>query len=129
MPPLEALKVMLSMMVSRRDPAGESVGSKAKELKFAVFDISRAHFYGELTRPVYAELPAEEKAKYPGRDVCVPNSRRVGMGSKMPVRYGRAITVNSCRSMASAKESAVLRCSIIRVRARWRSCMAMISLS
>ena len=64
MPPLEALKAMLSLMVSQKKaPSG-------KELKLAVFDISRAHFYGKLDRAVYAELPEEEKLKYPGRDVC-----------------------------------------------------------
>ena len=36
----------------------------------AVFDISRAHFYGKLSRSVYAELPDEEKPNHPGQDVC-----------------------------------------------------------
>ena len=55
MPPLEALKVLCSLMVSMK--ASKHGGA----LKLRILDISRAHFYGESRRPVYANLP-------PGRE-------------------------------------------------------------
>ena len=63
MPPLEALRALLSLKMSMQ------VSNRGKELKFAIFDISRAHFYGKLERTVFVELPSEIKAKHPGRDV------------------------------------------------------------
>lgn len=58
MPPLEAFRTAVSLMMSRR------TSSRGKPLKLAFFDISRAHFYGELDREVFAELPTELKHKY-----------------------------------------------------------------
>ena len=34
------------------------------------FDISRTHFSGEMDRLLYVELPEEEKARFPGQEVC-----------------------------------------------------------
>lgn len=51
MPPLEALKVLCSLMTSmRKSPRG-------LPLKMKLLDISRAHFYGESRRSVYCNLP------------------------------------------------------------------------
>ena len=69
MPPVEAWKTMLSLMVSLK------TSKRGKPVKIVVFDISRAHFYGKLSRSVYAELPGEEKANHPGRDVCAKLKR------------------------------------------------------
>ena len=54
MPPLEALKVMLSIWASKRE-------SKAgRPFKLRTIDISRAHFYGRSRRELYIELPDED---------------------------------------------------------------------
>ena len=50
MPPTEALRVLASLAMSRQSKRG-------KPLKIAVFDISRAHLYGEARRNVYVDLP------------------------------------------------------------------------
>ena len=50
---------MLSLMVSLK------TSKRGKPLEMAVFDISRANFYGKLSRSVYAELPEQEKANHP----------------------------------------------------------------
>ena len=57
MPPLEALKILLSLKVTRK------VSKKGKTLKIAHFDISRAHFVPKAEREVYVELPDEDKQK------------------------------------------------------------------
>ena len=56
MPPLEALKLLCSIMVSTKT-------SKAgKPLKLKLYDISRAHFYGESRRKVYTNLPEGDES-------------------------------------------------------------------
>ena len=52
MPPLEALKILLSLMVTLK------VSRKSrKPLKLRLIDISRAHFYRKAQRDVYVTLP------------------------------------------------------------------------
>ena len=51
MPPLEALKLQASLMVSRK------YSKRGRRLKIAVFDISRDHMYGVAQRKVYVQLP------------------------------------------------------------------------
>ncbi|CAE7245381.1 unnamed protein product [Symbiodinium sp. CCMP2592] len=51
MPPLEALKLLCSILVSQK------VSAQGKPLKLKLFDISRAHFYGQSRRKVYTNLP------------------------------------------------------------------------
>ena len=56
MPPLEALKLLCSIMVSTKT-------SKAgKSLKLKLYDISRAHIYGESRRKVYTNLPEGDES-------------------------------------------------------------------
>ena len=55
MPPLEAMRIQASTMVSKK------VSKRGKKLKFAVFDISRAHFYEETQRDIYIQLPEAER--------------------------------------------------------------------
>ena len=55
MPPLEALKVLCSLMTTLK------VSSKGKKLHMRLIDISRAHFYGESRRDVYTNLPEGEE--------------------------------------------------------------------
>jgi hypothetical protein len=55
MPPLEALKALVSLMVSKK------LSKRKQKLKLAVFDISRAHMYGVAQREVYVELPDGDK--------------------------------------------------------------------
>ena len=52
MPPLEAVKALCSLFVSRAH-GGE-------DLCLATYDISRAHFYGVPTRRLWVELPPED---------------------------------------------------------------------
>ena len=52
MPPLEALKLLCSMLVTLKVSK-----SRRKPLKLKLFDISRAHFYGEARRRVFVTLP------------------------------------------------------------------------
>ena len=61
MPPLEALKVLCSLMVSMK------VSKVGVALKIGVIDISRAHFYGKAKRDVYIKLPEEEQMINPGK--------------------------------------------------------------
>ena len=51
MPPLEALKVLCSLLTSMK------TSPKGRALKLRLLDISRAHFYGESRRAVYCTLP------------------------------------------------------------------------
>ena len=55
MPPLEALKLLASMVVSKK------MSKRNMPLKVAVFDISRAHMYGVAQRKVYVDLPEGDK--------------------------------------------------------------------
>ena len=59
MPPLEAAKLLCSLAVSRK------VSKRGKPLKLALYDISRAHFYGVAKRRIFVTLPPgdEEEGK------------------------------------------------------------------
>ena len=50
MPPLEAMKVLVSLLMTT---------NQKEDLHLALFDISRAHFYGTPTREIYVILPKE----------------------------------------------------------------------
>ena len=54
MPPTEALRVLASLAMHRQSKRG-------KPLKIAVFDIRRAHLYGEAQRDVYVDLPEGDR--------------------------------------------------------------------
>ena len=58
MPPLEAAKVLVSIMMS------VSVSNKGKPLKLRHHDISIAHFQGKAQRLVHIKLPAEDRQMY-----------------------------------------------------------------
>ena len=58
MPPLELVKVLVSIMML------VSWWNKGKPLKLRHFDISRAHFQGTAQRLIYIRLPAEDRQKY-----------------------------------------------------------------
>ena len=53
MPPVESLKALVRHVMTER------VGKRGRILVLAVFDVSRAHFYGVCERDVYVEPPAE----------------------------------------------------------------------
>ena len=53
MPPVESLKALVSHVMTER------VDKRGRILVLAVFDVSRAHFYGVCERDVYVEPPAE----------------------------------------------------------------------
>ena len=55
MPPLEALKVLCSLLVSKK------VSKSGQPLKLRLIDISRAHFYGQARRRVFCNLPEGEE--------------------------------------------------------------------
>ena len=58
MPPLEAVKVLVSIMMS------VSLSNKGKPLKLRHCDISKAHFQGTAKKLIYIKLPAEDRQKY-----------------------------------------------------------------
>ena len=60
MPPLEALKLLLSLKVTKK------VSKRGKKLKIAHWDISRAHFVPKAERDIYVELPEEDEMKKAG---------------------------------------------------------------
>ena len=66
MPPLEALKVLLSLMMS-----GNS-SQRHNPLKLRILDISCAHFYGRAQRKLYITLPEEDAE--PGKVGLLLNS-------------------------------------------------------
>ena len=51
MPPLEAVKILCSELATRKK------NKKGRDLRLALYDISRAHFYGEARREIYVTLP------------------------------------------------------------------------
>ena len=53
MPPVESLKALVSHVMTER------VGKRGRTLVLAVFDVSRAHFYGACERDDYVEPLAE----------------------------------------------------------------------
>ena len=53
MPPVESLKAWVSHVMTER------VHRRGRNLVLAVFDVSRAHFYGVCERDVYVEPPSE----------------------------------------------------------------------
>ena len=57
MPPLEAAKILCSLLASKR------TSKSGKLLKLALYDISRAHFYGESQRSVYVTLPEGDESE------------------------------------------------------------------
>jgi hypothetical protein len=71
MPPLEAFMFMVSLFITwsrAGSPAAQAAGKK-KPYKLALFDISRAHFYGKAKREVYVDLVEEDKDEF-GHDKC-----------------------------------------------------------
>ena len=58
MPPLEAVKVLVSIMMS------VILSNKGQPLKLGHHDISRAHFKGTAQGLIYIRLPAEGRQKY-----------------------------------------------------------------
>ena len=60
MPPLEAVKVLVSIMMS------VSLSNKRRPLKLRHYDLSRAHIQGSAQRLIYIKIPAEDRQKYGG---------------------------------------------------------------
>ena len=58
MPPLEAVKALVSSMMS----VGWS--SRGKPLKLRQYGMSRAHFQGTAQRLIYVRLSAEDRQNY-----------------------------------------------------------------
>ena len=59
MPPWEAVKTLLSLLVT--DGVDGAGSSPEEELEMAIFDISRAHFMPKCKRELYIELPPEDR--------------------------------------------------------------------
>ena len=81
MPPLEALKVRVSLLVTEDEELHQEFlqlldEDQDGELQLALFDISRAHFYGQTERVLYVVLPTElnPMGKFSGR-ACVKLAR------------------------------------------------------
>ena len=54
MPPLEEAKILCSELATRK------TSKKGNPLRLALYDISRAHFYGKAQRKIYVTLPPED---------------------------------------------------------------------
>ena len=64
MPPLAALKVLLSLAVTKLKPNAKGVLREDPEQEvFGFLDVKRAHFCSEAAREIFVELP--EEAGYP----------------------------------------------------------------
>ena len=57
MPPLEAVNVLVSIMMS------VSLSNKGEPLKLRHYDIRRAHFQGTAQRLIYTRLPTEDRSE------------------------------------------------------------------
>ena len=55
MPPVECLKVLVSEMMTVDRDSGVKIPTK----RMAIWDVSRAHFYGEAETEVNTNLPQE----------------------------------------------------------------------
>ena len=84
MPPLEAVKVLVSIMMS------VSLSNKGKPLKLRHYDISRAHFEGTAHRLIYIRFPAENRQKY-GEDKVLADWSRACMELKTLTTSGELI--------------------------------------
>ena len=82
MPPLEALKVLVSLLVVEDDEEDYQeflnllAEDEHEELHLALFDVSRSHFYGQTDRVLYVVLSTELNltGKFSGR-ACVRLAR------------------------------------------------------
>ena len=65
-PPLEAVRLLLSLMVTER------TSRRGGTLKLACWDVSRAHLYGEVQRLIFVDLPEglEVKGNGGGKRYC-----------------------------------------------------------
>ena len=99
MPPVESLKALVSHMMTKR------VDKCGRILVLAVFDVSRAHFYGLCERDVYVEPPAELHVL-----VLWRSSTRRCTERKMRVMRGRSCGGEHLRN--NGKELKVLHRSV-----------------
>ena len=96
MPPLESLKLLVSHVMTER------VDKRGRNLVLAVFDVSRAHFYGVCDvmftwfRPQF---------------VLEPNSTKRCTGRKMRALPGRNCGVKTSAAMALSWVQAIQRCT------------------
>ena len=67
MPSLSALKMLLSIAVTSKlsDSTGQVPKTGTRKL-LGFLDVKRAHFYSEVTREIYVELPSEGKTESDG---------------------------------------------------------------
>ena len=80
MPPVESLKALVSHVMTER------VDRRGRSWVLAVFNVSRAHFYGVCERDVYVEPPSE--------------LHRPGLVAKLnKTMYGRQDTSNAWQKL------------------------------
>ena len=101
MPPVESLKALVSRVMTER------VDRRGRNLVLAVFDVSRAHFYGVCERDVYVEPPSE--LHRPGL-VAKLNKLRC-TGRRMRAMRGRNCGANTSAAMALSSVQAIQRCT------------------
>jgi hypothetical protein len=82
MPPLESLKVLCALMVSKR------TSKRNRPYKMMLIDISRAHFYGESKRRVFCTLP--EGSEQEGACALLKHVRDAGCCQHLAI-YIRAV--------------------------------------
>ena len=99
-PPVESVKALFShVMTERADKRG-------RILVLAVFDVSRAHFYGVCERDDYVEPPAE--LHRPG---LVAKLNKTMYGTQDASNVGRSCGVNIFATMSLSLVQAILHCT------------------
>ena len=94
------LKALVSHVMTER------VDKRGRILVLAVFDVSRAHFYGVCERDVHVEPPAE--LHRPG---LVAKLNKTMYERKMQATHGRSCGVNIFATMALSLVQAILHCT------------------
>ena len=103
MPPLEAAKILCSLLASKR------TSRSGKLLKLALYDPSRAHFYGESQRAVYVSLPEGDEAE----NMCALLHKTM-YGTQDASHAGKSTILESSSRKGSCKDKHGLQCSDIR---------------
>ena len=100
MPPVESLKALVSHVMTER------VDKRGRTLVLAVFDVSRAHFYGVCGRDVFVEPPSE--LRRPG---LVATHNKTMYGTPDASNAWQKLCVNTSAAVALSLVQAMQLCA------------------
>eukprot|EP00971_Amphidinium_carterae_P104531 2070039-Amphidinium_carterae.2 len=120
MPPLEAIKMLCSLRVTLE------LSPKKKPLKLALWDISRAHLYGDAQRDLYVELPPEDAQRSwtATWNRCADCFSEACAALKKPRKFGRRTMPSCLEASTGSKPRELERSSLLRHRHPGTSCGA-----